>query len=106
APAPAAIEEAVPCLVVSAPPQTPNTKHQTLITSHQTPIAKPQPAPRPAPAIPVCLLPSWLQPHVALFVIDSLETAALERFCDFLLNHITVRHRDWRALSWHGGDAQ
>jgi hypothetical protein len=54
----------------------------------------------------VCLLPSTLQPHVALFVIDSLETAALERFCDFLLNHITVRHRDGRALSWHGGDAQ
>lgn len=49
--------------------------------------------------------PSRLQPHVALFVIDSLETAALERFHDFLLNHVTVLHRTGRPLSWQGGDA-
>jgi hypothetical protein len=65
------------------------------------------PRPGPAPTNPAMLLPpSGLKPHVALFVIDSLETAALERYCDYLLNHVTVRHRDGRALSWHGGDAQ
>jgi hypothetical protein len=58
------------------------------------------------PGPPARLAPSGLQPHVALFVVDSLETAALERFYDFLLNHVTVRHRDGRHLSWHGGDAQ
>jgi hypothetical protein len=66
-------------------------------------------APRPAltvPTVPARLAPSGLQPHVALFVVDSLETVALERFYDFLLNHVTVRHRDGRHLSWHGGDAQ
>jgi hypothetical protein len=50
------------------------------------------------------LPPTRLQPHVALFVIDSMETAALERFYDFLLNHVTILHRDGRALSWHSGD--
>jgi hypothetical protein len=49
--------------------------------------------------------PRALQPHVALFVVDCLETVALERFCDFMLNHVTVRHRDGRSLCWHGGDA-
>ena len=52
------------------------------------------------------LSPCTLEPHVALFVIDSLETVALERFCDYLLNHVTIRHRDGRNLSWHDGDAQ
>ena len=55
---------------------------------------------KPTNALP----PTRLQPHVALFVIDSMETAALERFYDFLLNHVTILHRDGRALSWHSGD--
>jgi hypothetical protein len=86
------------------------------------PAGPPQAIPLTAPAAPVSrgplprigtpvaparpMGPSGLQPHVALFVIDSLETAALERYCDFLLNHVTIRHRDGRALSWHDGDAQ
>jgi hypothetical protein len=71
----------------------------------------PQAAPRsagarpPVPVAPLLLGPRALQPHVALFVVDSLETVALERFCDFMLNHVTVRHRDGRSLCWHGGDA-
>jgi len=64
-----------------------------------------RPTPPVVPGLPLMLAPSGLQPHVALFVVDSLETVALERFCDYVLNHITVRHRDGRSLSWHGGDA-
>ena len=60
--------------------------------------------PQPVPVAPL-LGPRALLPHVALFVVDSLETVALERFYDFLLNHVTVRHRDGRSLCWHGGDA-
>ena len=59
----------------------------------------------PASGAQLVLGPRALQPHVALFVVDSLETVALERFCDFMLNHVTVRHRDGRSLCWHGGDA-
>src|SRR5207249_3737886 len=43
----------------------------------------------PVPVAPPVLGPRALQPHVALFVVDSLETVALERFCDFMLNHVT-----------------
>jgi hypothetical protein len=37
--------------------------------------------------------PAPLQPHLALFVVDCLETRALERYADFLFRSITVRER-------------
>jgi hypothetical protein len=89
--------------VVPGPAEPSATPPLAAPAGRPTPPAKPA-GPGSLPTA-VLLAPSKLQSHVALFVVDSLETAALERFCDFLLNRVTVRHRDGRALSWHGGDA-
>jgi hypothetical protein len=96
---------------VTAPAAADDNPNKPSLPPRPIPTAAPVKSGGPVPlarAVPPGgrLAPSILQPHVALFVVDSLETVALERFCDFLLNHITVRHRDGRPLSWHGGDAQ
>jgi hypothetical protein len=93
-------------IAVKGPGSVPSFNLPPAPNSTARPTALPRSNGPVPPGAAILLPPSGLKPHVALFVIDSLETAALERFCDYLLNHVTVRHRDGRHLSWHGGDAQ